>query len=397
MKSFIAKAFTFIVALISLLITLAPIVARASQPASAPAQPAATPTPATAPANNITGTIDINYKSRTDVEDGGKTKKGVNDIYTLDLNVVGTLGFQGKIEYQPTILSSVLGRETQTSLLSYDLSMIVRNPANLAQTKAVGKLVGTVPINKKGVYEYGNGNLRAAVDATGKAAGFESKYQGLAAGKPPKNESTLGALKKNAITLQKKVSGKTVKITVKDYDEMRFTDLVIAAGPTKSHPEVRVSGQVLYDYERSAWYFYGVTMNYVGADGKAVTDKLSGNIKWVEDPQRLSNGLGEYQFDVRVNEPEVDAGEGAAFAAADSEADFFKTDSTLACLIGTMKYKDEIRQNPNAPADASAEDRILVASSHVVINLTGNSITPVQTAALAKLLLLVEVVPMNAE
>lgn len=375
-----------------------------ADPSAKPAAPTVQTAPATSAANtasnqSITGKIDIAYNSRVQVDDNGNPKEGVQDVYTFNVDVTPTINYSGTIKYQPTILSSVLGRETQASTLAYDLSMSLRNPQNLGQSKMIGKLVGTVPIDKKGIYHYGDGTLRAAVDATGKAAGFESKFQGLAAGKPPKDKSTLGSIKKQAVSVTKMVKGSAVKITVTDYDVMMFTDLVMAAGPVKAFPDTRVNGRVLYDYERSAWYFDGVTMTYTGADGKAITDKLSGNIKWVEDPQRLSNGLGEYQFDVRVNEPQQAAGENAAFQAVENEADFFTADATLPCLTGSMKYKDTIRANPNAPADATADEKVIVSASAVTINLTANNLGTDKTRImnLWKLLGLVEVVPMNAE
>ena len=332
---------------------------------------------AQAPVSGINGKIDIDFKARTNPE------AGVKNVYTLDLRAADTVIFGGKISHLPTIFSSMLGRETQGATLEYNLNMAVANPANLSQVRQVGKLVGAVPINRNGTYEYDKGSLRAAVDAMGKAPGFTSAYRGAAAGKPPKDESKLAAAKKDAIKLTKQVQGKSVSIVVSDYDKMGFSGLVLAAGPAANYPETTVNGDFLYDYERSAWYFQNVIMTYV-VDGKTTTDKISGNIKWVESPAYKTNGEGEYQFDVRVNEPEKKATEEAAFAATDDESAFFETDMTIPSLGGTMKYKDQFSGD-------------VVRSSAVTVAITNNNLSKTQVVNLAKLILIASVVPMNSD
>lgn len=347
-----------------------------------PLSAAVQPKPAN-PVNTVKGKLDIQFNSRIQLDDSGKPKAGVKDVYTFDLQVVDTAIFQGTIEHLPTILSDTLGMEKQAGVLNYNLNLLVANPANLSQKRAVGKLVGGVQIDKNGVYNYDKGTLRIAVDAAGTAAGFESAFRGTAAGKPPKTSSTLAKIKKQAQTLTRKVQGKTVKLVVTDYDIMTLNGLVLAAGPVKTYPDTTVNGEMLYDYERSAWYFRGLTMTYQ-VDGKPVTDKLTGNIKWIESPQRKTNGEGEYQFDVRFNEPEEKSGETAVFQPVDDEAAFFAVDKTMPSLTGTAKYKDQMRGET-------------VASSAVAIDLTGNNLNKQQVMNATKLIWLVAVVPVNAE
>lgn len=334
--------------------------------------------------NAVKGKLGIEFYSRVKVDDSGNPLSGVKDVYTADFQVTDTLIFQGSIEHLPTILSATFGTEKQAGTLMYNLGLLVVNPANPAQKRAIGKLVGGVLIDKKGVYNYDNGTLRIAVDATGRAAGFESYFRGTAAGKPPKSTSLIARVKKQAATLTRQVKGRTVKLVVTDYDIMTFTGFSLAAGPVKTYPETRVDGEMLYDYERSAWYFRGLTMTYAGADGKVVTDKLTGNIKWVESPQRKTNGEGEYQFDVRFNEPEQQSGETAVFQPVEDEAAFFATDTTLPSLTGTAKYKDQMRGET-------------VTSSVVTIDLAGNKLTKQQIVNAFKLIWLVSIVPMNSE
>lgn len=334
-------------------------------------------------AEGIKGTLGIRYNTRTQQDEKGNPKPGVKDQYVCDMALGDTVVIQGDIQHLPTLFSRVMGSETQGAQLTYNLSLILRNPTNLSQTVNVGKLVGMVPIDRNGAYDYGKGNLRVAVNTTGRVAGFDSKFNGVAYGKPPKNQSMAEEAKKQARTMQRKYQGKTVSLTLTNYDVMRFSDLVMAAGPVKSFPEVTLNGEMLYDYERNAWLFNGVTMAYQDGD-KSVVDKLTGNIKWAEDPQRKVNGLGEYQFDIRVNEPEQAAGEAAAFQASQDESAFFAVDNTIPALTGTAKYKDQIQ----------GED---VVKSDVQIDLVGNKLSRPQIVALGKLVWLVCVVPMNAE
>jgi len=343
-------------------------------------------TAAMAETYKVTGSMDINYQSRVQADDAGVPPVGVEDTYKLDLSVTDSLAFGGTIKALPTVIGGVLKTEKQAAQVSYDIGLSVRNPANPAQTKAIGKFVGAVPVDRKGVYHYDQGTLRIAVDSAGSAAGFASTFRGTAVGRAPKGAETLvESVKKQAVTVSRQVQGRTVKIIVSDFDKMNYNGLVLAAGPVKVYPEATVNGEMLYDYERDAWYFNGVTMNYQ-VDGKEVVDKLSGNIKWVESPQRASNGEGEYQFDVRVNEPtEAKAGtEAAVFDAAADESAFFFVDTRMPSMTGSAKYKDAIAGET-------------VKASKVSIDLAGNNLTKQQVVNLTKLIWLVNVVPMNAE
>ena len=134
---------------------------------------------------------------------------------------------------------------------------------------------------------------------------------------------------------------------------------------------------MLYDYDKYCWFFNNVALTYGGH-----YDRVTGTIRWVESPQRKSNGEGAYEFDIRVNEPPPS--ENAAFAAPADESSFFSTDTSIPSLSGTMKYKDVIRGDTTL-------------SSHVDIDLTGNNLTKQQVMALTKVIVFSAVVPMNAD
>lgn len=337
--------------------------------------------------NGITGTLAIDYQTRVKTDDAGLPQSGVTDTYTLDLSVgTGTL-MRGKIYATPTLFSKILGRQTQQGQLKYDVNLLVRNPNNFQQTLSVGKLAGIAPIDSAGVYRYDQGTLRVAIETTGKIEGFQSPFKGSASGKPPVNSSAWSAAAakaSSAITITKTAQGRTISLKVTDYDIMSMQGLVIGGGPTRSYPSATVNGEMVYDNDRGSWYFRNAGISY-SLDGKEITDKLGGSIRWVEDPERATNGKGEYQFDVRLNAPDQQGAEAAAFAAADSESDFFSApDASLQSLTGTAKYRDSMAGET-------------VTNSQVAIDLLGHNLTQQQRLVLAKLIWLVSVIPMNAE
>lgn len=325
----------------------------------------------------IKGTLNIKYDSRAQ-----PGVKGVLDIYQLDVNVNNSARFYGKIAQTPIVIGGILSSVQQSASIAYDLQADVINPANPAQSRNVGRLSGMVPIDEQGVYKFSDGTMRIAVEGVGTAQGFQSRFTGRASGKPlVRSDGWLDKLKREAINITRSVNGKTVSISVKKYDKMTFENHVLAKGPVPIYPEVTVTGDMIYDYSRYVWYFQNLQVVY-SVDGKQMADRLTGNIRWVESPNRKANGEGEYQFDVRVNEPPPS--ESAVFAAASDESAFFTVDTQQSSLTGTMKYKDTMRGDT-------------VTASAVVIDLQGNRLTKQQAMYLCKLLMLSSIVPMNAE
>jgi len=360
---------------LALLCVLAFTAAHAQQPAASPPAPDAA---------FIKGDLSIQFNTRTQL-DGGKPREGVADKYKLKLNVSNSVVFDGTIESLPNIKGMV--SLNQPGRLTHSIECLVVNPRNPSQTRNIGRLFGTVPVDTENVYRFEDGNLKIGVFGVGNAQPFESRVRGLALGKPTSSgEGFFAKMKKEAMQITKSVGGKNVAIAVTKYDRMEFVNHVLSAGPVMVYPEVTVSGTTIYDYDRTAWYLNGVTVSYSMEDARglrvAVQDRLSGNIRWVEAADRGRSGLGEYQFDVRVNEPA--ASEASIFAGAATEADFFATDALNPSLTGTMKYKDSIQND-------------VVSSSQVSVDLTGNKLTKQQVMYLAKLLLMSSIVPLNAE
>lgn len=336
----------------------------------------------TKPDTFIKGEMNVRFDTRIQTDTDGKPKAGATDKYTLSVNISNSALFHGTISQRPNIDGGVFGN-TQTGLLSYAVDCDVVNPKNPAQTRNVGKLYGTIPVDKNNVYRFADGNLTVNVFGMGSAKGFDSKFSGLALGKPPAPEiGAIAKMKQSAMSITKSVNGKATTIIVNKYDKMEFRQHVLAAGPVQIYPDINVNGSMLYDYGRSAWYFQGVTVTYA-VEGRQMQDSLTGNIRWVETPDRKTTGEGEYDFDIRVNEPPPS--ESAVFDGPKDESAFFDTDNSASALTGTMKYKDTITGDDN------------VTSSNVQIALIGNKLTKQQTMYLAKLIFFSMVVPLNAE
>jgi hypothetical protein len=333
----------------------------------------------------IRGNMNISYPTRVNVDDKGEPLPGFTNTFKLNVNVANSTHFGGEIVQTPTLFSSVFGREIQGGKLDYKLIASVFNPRNPATApKPVARLIGTVPIDKKGVYLFDRGTVRLAIEATAGAQEKQKPFTGSAAGRPPKDTSMAAKAVGKAVTIKRSLGDKVVAIVVTNYDKMIFNGLTLAAGPAVDYyPDAKVSGEMLYDYERSVWYFQGVTIGYT-FNGKPFTDKLTGNIRYIESPQRDSNGESEYQFDIRINEPELKANEEAFFVEGSGDAAFFDVDPNLASLTGTMKYKDTMSGKT-------------VTQSEVSIDLVGHKLNKQQTMNLCKLILITCVVPLNDE
>lgn len=321
----------------------------------------------------INGALNISYDSRVNAG-----KVGAVDTYALAVNVNNSVLFNGTIKQAPRLVSvgNFSSKLLQAGKISFDVACDVINPKNTNQTRNIGKIFGDAVINENNVYLFDSGTVRIIVlNQTS-----ESRFRGLALAKPPVKKLTgIDQLKQQVQTLTKNVGGKTVKITVAKYDKMGFQSHVLAGGPVPIYPEATVNGDMLYDYARSAWHFQNVSILYAvdSGDGRRVRmdDKLTGSIRWVEK-------TGEYEFDIRVNEPPLS--ESAAFTAAADETSFFETDTGIPSLSGKMKYKDS----------KSGET---VTGSQVTINLVGNKLTKQQVMNLFKLVILSSIVPLNAE
>jgi hypothetical protein len=303
----------------------------------------------------IAGTMNIDFKTRTNLDTTGDLKSGsaalgTQDKYNFNLNVAKTTEFAGDILRQPKLYSSVLGRTKQNAKLVYSINIAVLNPHDLKQKKNVGKWVGEVAVDPNtGAYDLGGGDspLRIAIDAVGRANAFTDKFGGKLQGKAEKKESL------TSYTYNRLIGGKTVSVTVKKSDPMRFDNIELAKGPAEIYPHTFVTGRLDYDYETGNWLTDGIHFKY-NLDGKDVEDVVTGSIKWIEDPDRATNGKGYYDFNLRFNEDKNKSAqsESAAFEKMSSEDAFFAVDNSIPCLTGKIEYVDTFISGGESPSNS---------------------------------------------
>lgn len=347
-------------------------------PATQPAAPAAAGDELVTKEKYISGTMDIDFGTRTNKDTTGDLKPGsaalgAKDTYKFQINVAETMDFNGTISRQPNLYSKLLARRQQDALLTYSIDLSVRNPRDLKQSRAVGKWVGTVPIDpQSGAFDLAGGRakespLRMAVDAIGRASAFTDNFSGRLIGKA-ETKDTLAEYTFNRI-----VGGRNVKVVVKKSDPMRFENIVLAKGPSEIYPRTTVTGRLDYDYETGNWFTDGIRFTY-NLDGKDTVDVVSGSIKWVEDPERKSNGKGYYEFNLRFNEEKNKrpTGEADAFAKMSDEEAFFAVDDSIPALTGRVSYVDTMSGDT-------------VASSKVTYALNANKLTKQQVVNFFKL------------
>ncbi len=284
----------------------------------------------------ISGTVNITFATRTNVDDKGRAKVGAKDVYEVALNVAKTTEFKGKVERFPLLTSSVLGRVEQKGQLFYSLDLAVINPVDMTQKKTVGKWVGTVPIDSNGVYELegaGDSKQRISVNAIGKAPAFTDNFGGRLFGKGKKTEGVMSYVRQ--------LQGKAVKIEVKNVDPMRFENVALAQGPSQNYSRCIVNGNLDFDYETGNWLTNGIRFHYTH-NGKEIDDVVTGSIKWVEDANRATNGKGQYEFNLRWNEAnnKPASTEADAFTGASDEEAFFAVDNSVPSLSGVVKFED---------------------------------------------------------
>lgn len=331
----------------------------------------------------ISGTVNIVFNTRTRLNDKGKPQVGAKDVYEISLAVAKTTEFKGKVERLPLLTSSVLGRVEQPGQLFYAIDLGVINPANMTQKKTVGKWVGTVPISAGGMYDLegsAESKHRVSVDAIGKASSFTDNFGGRMYGKGKKTDGVMSYVRQ--------LQGKEVKIVVKNVDPMRFENVALAMGPAQNYPKTTVSGNLDFDYETGNWLTNGIRFHY-SLNGKEYDDVVTGSIKWVEDPNRATNGKGQYEFNLRWNEAAYKPAstEADAFKGVNDEEAFFAVDNSVPSLTGTVKYEDTMTSLNGEPS---------CSASKISYQLDANQLTKQQVMNFIKLWL-VGIGPTNDE
>ena len=352
---------------------------------------------ALAQTNNLFVRGDMNIKFNT--KNSPTPIPGVKDVYNLNINVANSVLFHGTISDTPQIISGWVSKAvTQPRSLNYNLDCDVVNPHNPAQTRNIGRMYGDVPISSDGTYNYDDSSLVINTLPMGNAVGGTWKFSGVASGHPLSRPSNwMDSFKGEMVTISRNIGGKTMTTTLKKYDKMDFNRVVLAEGPVQFYQPVTVTGQMYYDYDQNCWFFNNFRVEYnQGNDVKS--DRITGTIRWLPDAHRALNGLGEYEFDIRVNEPVPD--DSAAFANTSSangdESSFFTSNTSVPGLAGTMKYKDAFDPTTVDASKDPTADNATTTSSAVTIDLEGNDVTKQQIMVLGKVVIFAAIIPMNS-
>ena len=340
----------------------------------------------------VSGTMDIQFNTRTSQDTSGDLVEGspavgAMDVYKFNLAVAKTSEFEGNVTRQPNLYSKTLRRLKQGAALGFNINLSVRNPRDLKQKRQIGKMVGGVPVDEKsGAYALDAAGfkdvspLRVVVDTVGQQQGFTDNFGGRIFGKAEKKESLAG------YSYKRLVAGKTVEVKVQKVDPMKFENVQLAKGPATVYPRTTVNGRLDYDYETGNWLTDGIKFRY-NLNGQDVEDVITGTIKWVEDPDRASNGKGHYEFNLRFNEEKNQPAktEAAAFDEANAEEAFFAVDEDIPALTGRIDYVDTFISGGTTPS-----------ASKVTYHLKANKLSRQQVMNFTKLWILC-VSPTNDE
>lgn len=321
----------------------------------------------------VTGTMDITFNTRMpgNINSDGVPNKGVADSYKVDLTA-GAITIKGQIERTPRLAGSLLGREIQKGKIFYQLAW------NFKGTY-LGDWLGTVVTNDRGEYLWNgsgdpNSRPRIQIQTVGNQAGFTDFFEGVMLGK--------GAQAGGSAKFFRKLSGgKVATYTATNTDPMDFRQVVLAKGPLGAYGRVSVDGKLIYDRESGSWITEGINMT---PEGSKTPDKVTGSIRWIEDPNRASNGKGHYVLNLRWNEDRVQPSDETFTAGPVDEDSFFAVDRSKPGLTGTIEYEDKL--NPGGSP----------VFSKVTFNLVANNLERAQILAFLKLWL-VGVGPLNDE
>ena len=339
------------------------------------AQAADPATESTKPA--ITGTMEINYATRqSQNQTDGAPNKGVMDSYRMDLTVnpdsKQATRFVGEVKRQPRIKQMKI-RTVQWPRYDYNLNIEVPQ----ATKGTVGTLVGTLGVDEKtGAFQLEAQDRQLRIDIT-KGRSFTDPFGGIFYGKADDKSSL------SWDTIKRKVAGREVEVKFQA-DPIKFQQARLAKGPFPgAYPQTFVSGELSYDRETANYYAKALTFRYVDDKGVERQDTVSGTIKWVEDPNRASNGKGRYEFNLRFNEEQHSGGDANQFAGKNNDDLMFAVDNAIPTLGGMVEYQDTMSGD-------------VVTSSKVTYKLDNNKLNDTQVMAFAKLWL-VAIGPTNDE
>lgn len=296
------------------------------------------------------GIMNIDYGSRQNLDPDGRVLPDPNgkDIYKFALRVCTTTVMAGTIEAQQTITK--WGRVNQQGYMKFSVvgglyPKAGPEPVNMSLMREYAEWGGYVKAEKDGSYHLGgikDAENRVQLLAIGDQNATYSSYSGVLQGKAPKSADW----KSQANVFWKTtISGQEKEIPIAQPDPITFNPgTTLAAFPKSTYPECGVTGAMIYDRKSGNYFINDLTFTY-NVDGKAETHTLSGNIKWWEDPNRATNGIGAYIFNIKCDAKAYanvgthdDAAAMAAKKMSDEDAMDFKDNNPH--IDGRINYVD---------------------------------------------------------
>jgi hypothetical protein len=329
----------------------------------------------------VTGSIVIDYNSRSERSQSNIDTYDIQDLAVADLMIL-----KGSIQRIPD------------KRMTYSVRMDVLNPANPSQiARDAAILRGDLPIDADGRYIPEDGGLRLDVVKGNQAS---SKFTGDVQGREVARWWQIGKKLQKATAEASKaysrlIDGKVVSIQVKNPDPLRFEGLGLAAGPFSFLVDTKVSGVFDYDYELGNWLTdqSGLQFTYT-VGGNVISDHVTGSIRYVEQPgdftdakSKKHNYTSYYDYNLRFNEPTVNkdaAFFGADTAQADTDAFFSSSDQTKPGLYGRVYYADTDTDCKKAKDSKGATKCVGPTHSEVTYDLHAVGLTYQQLASWMK-------------
>ena len=329
----------------------------------------------------VTGQMTIDYASRSE-----RSSSGIDTYDLQEMKVADLFVMRGSVQRQPG--------ERMTYSLRYDV-VNPQNPSQIARDVAI--LRGDLPIDSRGRYLPGDGNLR--IDVV-KGQQSSSKFGGVLQGRRVLKwwdvASRLRDAKSEATKIYSRVvEGKTVSIAVKNPDPLGFESLTLAGGPFSFLVPAKVSGNLDYDYELGNWLTdaNGLNISYTIGD-RPYSDKVSGSIRFVEEEGSFTDPAGKkreytgyYDYNLRWNEQSV-ANDQSFFSdkqSQDPDAFFSSSDQTKPGLYGRVYYKDTEDYCKKQKGEKGEEECVGPTRSEVVYDLKPVGLTYQQLATWMKI------------
>lgn len=329
----------------------------------------------------ITGQMTIDYASRSE-----RSSSGIDTYDLQELKVADLFIMRGTVQRQPA--------ERMTYSVRYDV-FNPQNPSQIARDVAI--LRGDLPIDKRGRYLPGDGNLR--IDVV-KGQQSSSKYGGVLQGRKVLKWWDVAARLRDAKSEATKiysrvVEGKTVSISVKNPDPLGFESVSLPAGPFSFLVPARVTGNLDYDYELGNWLTDGAGLQIAYTIGdRPYTDKVTGSIRYVEEEGSFTDPSGKkreytgyYDYNLRWNEQTLQNDQSffSNNQTQDADAFFSSSDQTKPGLYGRVYYKDTEDYCKKQKTDKGDEECVGPTRSEVVYDLKTVGLTYQQVATWMKI------------